>query len=723
MVQYYWNKYRAIKRYSTNPDTWPWEYEGRSNTPYSTDDSPYEHKAQSFSLDDEGKVVPNYNSYHRSNMSPSVPYYFMYNPNASMESGHREYVKFVYSTVGQYYVVYQRWRCKAENIPSSGMARGPLVQLNILASASAYVNGGVHSDGFWYERGSAIPTAPTTPGTFTQTSGDLEIGDVKAISWGASSDVNNDFSRYILEVAVDNRSWVQIGTPTSNRFSYTIPTASSIQFRVKAVDARNLESSYRTSSVYTVTKPKYYWNKYKSASGGLVQSGIVAEENTYPTSKKHSDGYWYVRGSRVNQSIAPPGSFTSPTHGKKFKPNETVNVSFGASSAPNLALYEVDYRFNNIEDWTPLPYNNTLTRSLQISTNQTHKTLELRVRAKNTSNVYSDYIHSEVFTIEHNVAPTVSLRSPSGNVRLYENDTLNIEGTAFDPDADQSVTVYYQINEEPRKILATNLSQVRFPLTKQLTFKGGKLYNGKTAITGQLSEGTIQKLFVWAEDTEKGSSPKIERRFSVVPNRAPLLSVNAVVPSGVVDTDTFKITGKASDEDANATVRVTSRINAGEQVEIYSGSGGPWEFEVALSQLVVGENTIVLEVVDNSGAKTSKTIKLNKKEVKTPILQSVARYQIEPPNGSAKGVLLFIQRDRELNIKVELSMTAKGEREKYTVLTPVNTAPITAKQGVVEDTFEHKAMEAKQQIVLKITPTRTDLESNHKIHLITGAVD
>lgn len=221
----------------------------------------------------------------------------------------------------------------------------------------------------------------------------------------------------------------------------------------------------------------------------------------------------------------------------------------------------------------------------------------------------------------------------------------------------------------------------------------------------------------------KRDSAKIERRFSVVPNRAPLLSVDAVVPSGVVDTDTFKITGKASDDDANATVKVTSRINAGESVEIYSGSGGAWEFDVKLAQLRTDENTIVLEGVDNYGAKTSKTITLNKKEVKTPILQSVARYQIEPPSGSAKGVLLFIQRDKELNIKVELSMTAKGEPEQYSVLSPVNTAPITAKQGVVEDTFEHKGMEAKQRIVLKITPTRTDLASHHKIHLITGAVD
>lgn len=33
--------------------------------------------------------------------------------------------------------------------------------------------------------------------------------------------------------------------------------------------------------------------------GTLVQSGIVAENGTYPTNGRHSDGYWYVRGSKA----------------------------------------------------------------------------------------------------------------------------------------------------------------------------------------------------------------------------------------------------------------------------------------------------------------------------------------------------------------------------------------------------------------------------------------
>ncbi|WP_312123857.1 Ig-like domain-containing protein, partial [Lysinibacillus boronitolerans] len=406
---------------------------------------------------------------------------------------------------------------------------------------------------------------------------------------------------------------------------------------------------------------------------------------------------------------------------KKFKPSEPATITFGASNATNLSLYEVDYRYNTTGTWTPLPYNNTLTRSLTITTDKTLKTLELRVRAKNTSNVYSDYVYSEPFEIEHNVAPTVSLTGPGDNSTLYENDTLNIAGTAYDADSDQSVTVYYQINSEQRKVLATNLSKIQIALSKQLTFKGGKLLDGETVLTDTLVEGVAHILKVWAVDNEGAQSTTVERAFYVVPNRAPLLSVDAIVPSGIINTDKFKISGTVSDQDANSNLKVNYRINGANPIEIYDGAGGAWEFEVSLGQLQVGENLIVVEVIDNYNAKTSKTIKLNKDEVKTPILQSVARYKIEPPKGSAKGVLLFVERDEELDLKVELSMTLTGKQEEYVTLSPVNTAPTN--NDTVEDTFEYTVPEEKQNIILKITQSRTDLTFNHKIHLISGAVD
>lgn len=177
------------------------------------------------------------------------------------------------------------------------------------------------------------------------------------------------------------------------------------------------------------------------------------------------------------------------------------------------------------------------------------------------------------------------------------------------------------------------------------------------------------------------------------------------------------------DQDANANVKVTRKINGGNPVEIYSGPGGAWEFDVSLSQLVVGENTIIIEVIDNYGAKTSKTIKLKKNEVKTPILHAVGRYKIKPPAGSAKGVLLFIERDEELDLKVELSMKLAGEQEQYETLTPNNTAPLPNAVGIVEDTFFYEATEPKDNIILKLSTTRPDATINHKIHLISGAIE
>jgi len=698
-------------------------------------------------------------------------------------------------------------------------SKGSLVQSNISAEDGTFPANGRHTDGYWYVKGVVVNTAPITPRPFTQPSGNLEIGDSKVFSVGAASDAEGNLSKYIWEASLNGGAYSKVGETTTNNLTYTIPTATSLKMRVKAVDSAGLESAFRESSLYTVQPPQYYYSKYtivetttyseppfswkgddysvafsglyrsyywnsqnrtfglsggqhgpnvelpagtegytlfgseiyryrsqkaqnstysvdSSASaanatnavgnttysrGSLVQSNITGGYSTYPANGRHTDGYWYVRGSRVSDTIAPPTPFTSPTTGKKFKPSEAATIAFGASNAANLSLYEVDFRYNTTGAWTQLPYNNTLSRSLTITTDKTFKTLELRVRAKNTSNVYSDYVYSEPFEIEHNVAPTVSLTGPSDNSTLYENDTLTIAGTAYDADSDQSVTVYYQVNSEQRKVLATNLSKTLITLSKQLTFKSGKLFDGEVVLTDALAEGVPHTLKVWAVDNENGQSANIERTFYVVPNRAPLLSVDAIVPSGIINTDKFKISGTASDQDANSSVKVNYRINGANPIEIYDGAGGAWEFDVSLGQLQVGENLIVVEVIDNYNAKTSKTIKLNKNEVKTPILQSVARYKIEPPKGSAKGVLLFVERDEELDLQVELSMTLTGEQEEYVTLSPVNTAPTN--NDTVEDTFEYTVPEEKQNIILKITQSRTDLTFNHKIHLISGAVD
>ena len=319
-----------------------------------------------------------------------------------------------------------------------------------------------------------------------------------------------------------------------------------------------------------------------------------------------------------------------------------------------------------------------------------------------------------------NTVPTVFVSSPNENMTLYENDTFNVAGAASDVDQNQSVTVYAQINNEQRIALNVGLGNAPIPFNKQLKFVGGKLYDGDTPITGNLTDGVPHTLKIWAQDGDGGQSAITERTFYVVPNRPPVLTVDTVQPTGIINTDKFTISGEASDPDGNL-VTAAYRINGGNSValEIIDGK---WAFDIALAQLQVGQNTIVVELTDSYNFKVSKTIKLNKNEVKTPILHSVARYKIEPPKGSAKGVLLWIQRDEDLaDLKVELSMTLQGEQESYVTLTATNTAPVDS--ATVEDEYYHEANEAKNNIILKLSTSRANINIDHKIHLISGVLE
>ncbi|AEO93684.1 gp426 [Bacillus phage G] len=455
---------------------------------------------------------------------------------------------------------------------------------------------------------------------------------------------------------------------------------------------------------------------------GAYLSTVTGGYNAYKTGVKNQDGYWYVRGLRVIQFISPPGAFTSPSLGTKLKPNQSITIGFSASQATNLSVYEVDYKYN-ANSWVALPSNLNLTRSLITSSDKSLTSMQFRVRAKNTSNTYSDYIYSEVYVLDHNISPTITLTSPSNDVMLYKNDILTISGEVNDVDQEQNVLVYYQIDDYAHEFAIAGESSTQILLSKKLQLKTGKLYDGDIAVTEVLKSDKVHKLKVWAIDNVGGISDIIERTFTVFPNHDPLLTLNEIIPSGVLDSDKFTISGSVSDEDVDSVISVTYCINNGDSTEIYTGAGGNWEFNVFLSQLKVGENDIIINATDDYGAKYTKTVKLNKDEINVPVLESVARYKIDPPKGTAKGILLFIQRDSELETKVELSMTMKNEEEQFVEILAENTAPLPNKNGLVEDTYHHEVIEDKENIILKIAALRQDENSDYKIHLISGVVE
>ena len=208
----------------------------------------------------------------------------------------------------------------------------------------------------------------------------------------------------------------------------------------------------------------------------------------------------------------------------------------------------------------------------------------------------------------------------------------------------------------------------------------------------------------------------------MVPNRAPRLEVTPPTIEGNIDSDTFTVSGTYADDDKNEVI-ISYRINGNVSKEVARGTDGTFDFTLSLAQLKNGNNTISVEAIDSYGAKTSRTIKLNKNTIATPLLQSTVRYLIQPPKGSAQAVLLWLQRDQDLAVTASLHMGIKGEAEAFTLLEPTNTAPLRDNATILEDEFYHEADGAKDHIILQLDMKRSSVESTAAIHLISGVFE
>ncbi|MET3658542.1 Ig-like domain-containing protein [Sporosarcina psychrophila] len=320
-----------------------------------------------------------------------------------------------------------------------------------------------------------------------------------------------------------------------------------------------------------------------------------------------------------------------------------------------------------------------------------------------------------------NVAPTISL-STSDNRTLYENDSFGISGSATDSDSGNVVSVKYQLNGGTERAIVSGISTgASIPFNRALTFKGGMLFDGSNAVTPALVEGTTHSLRVWAEDDKGGKSAAQTRLFTVVANRPAALTIEPFVTAGnLIDSDTMTIKGSVADPEGNAVI-VRYKIGSGSYIEILNGVGGPFSIPIKLSALKAGANAVTIQATDSYGAVSSKTLNVVKSGNVLPLKTSVTRYKINPPNGSAKGVLLWIEREvGDLIVDVEISATMAGEAESFVPMTKTSTAFVI--DGIEEDEFTHDAVTPKENIVIKLTMTRASTATNNGIKLISGVL-
>ena len=95
---------------------------------------------------------------------------------------------------------------------------------------------------------------PTAPGSITVPEG-FSDGASITISWGASTDKNNNLVGYKLEKSTDGGSaWNQIYQGSTTSVGDIVSGVSQVRYRVKAYDSTGLESSYTTSNNVLVNR-------------------------------------------------------------------------------------------------------------------------------------------------------------------------------------------------------------------------------------------------------------------------------------------------------------------------------------------------------------------------------------------------------------------------------------------------------------------------------------
>lgn len=442
-----------------------------------------------------------------------------------------------------------------------------------------------------------------------------------------------------------------------------------------------------------------YFNSEKAA-------GINANETTAAT----------IIASDINTAPTTPNTISASG---SFEVGESINVSWATSTDAegDPITYQLEVSRNG-ESYAH--FTETTARNASYVIPNATTSLRFRVRAL-SNGLTSNYATTVVYTVTNNSAPFLTVAT-TDNRTLYENDQFSVTGQVTDADVGNVVITKFSINGGTERAITSAISQgTAVTYNKVLTFKQGKLFDGANAVTDTLADGSQHVLRVWAEDDKGGKSAEQVRVFYVVANRSAVLTINPVTSvSDLIDSDTIAISGNVSDPDGN-TVTVRYKVGNGLYTQVYSGTGGTFNFNVAIADLQTGVNTVMVQATDSYGLSTTKTLRVTKSANSKPLLKSVATYKLTPPNGSADGIVLWVQRETgDLIVNAEISMGANGAEENFVPMTKDSTAYVT--DAIEEDEFTYDNGTAAENIIVRLTMERTSASSDKTIKLISGVL-
>lgn len=361
----------------------------------------------------------------------------------------------------------------------------------------------VSDDGFVYTN-----TTPTTPSSITVPSS-IMGGSTITLSWGASTDAEDNLSGYKVEKSVNGgSSWSQIyqGTARQTTDQVVFGTAS-VMYRVRAYDAEGEHSGYKTSSQVTVVN---------------------------------------------NVAPGAPHSVTVPS---EVKGGASLTVSWAAAtdSDGNLEGYSLERKadggaWKEIYKGSALSYTDSITKGWA--------TVEYRVRAYDTLGAYGGYTSSPARTVDNNTAPSVP-----ANIQVPE--TIN---------GGEAITISWSAaTDEEDNLAGYELERSTDGGTTWVrVYQGGNTNTPNTVPFGSPSAAYRVRAY---DTLGLYSGYRTSPQSTVINNVPPSVPSGIYVPEYVKGGGKITVTwGYATDTDGNLSgYRLERRVGEGSWEQIYAG--------------------------------------------------------------------------------------------------------------------------------------------------------
>lgn len=407
-------------------------------------------------------------------------------------------------------------------------------------------------------------------------------GNEAAVTSGWSNIIQNSSPS-----AVFNITGVNPGGSASIKWTYSDPDGHSVKTKslVRYYQAKNSTTWQTTALTVSADSTSATDAIPLSYNGGTVYYVLKFEDEYGAAGELKSSNY-------TLQTVTPPTMPPSITYPNTINGGETITISWGASTDQenNLAGYEVEGTYNG-STWFQVykaaqPNTRTTTALVEYGQN----TITYRVRAYDTTNLYSDWKIGNTVTIVNNQAPTIpaSITVPA---TVVAGQAVVIKwGASTDPDGDAvSYELQRQVNGGSFTVVGT---------TAGLNY---------TDTIG--SDWTTVVYRVRAKDAKGAYSGfRTAPSRTVTQNRTPTIQCEYQNDQDLgIKSETFSFTYSVNDEDASDTLTVREYLDGAQIKSFVATRNQTYTFDFANNtkwkSLVNGEHTIRISVTDGKATK------------------------------------------------------------------------------------------------------------------------